>query len=183
MKKFILILMVLLGVNSMAMTLESKGIKNGNISVEYGQHGEKFIDGMPALSIPLKWKDVPKGTKSFVLVMEDYDAVPVSGFSWIHWVALIPGDYTELKENASRDDKKILQGINSWVSSMGGLDREKASFYGGPAPPDKEHTYIFRLYALDKEIKIDGTFYLNEVYKEMKGHVLGSAELEGNYNN
>lgn len=44
------------------------------------------------------------------------------------------------------------------------------------------YTYIFRLYALDKEIKIDGTFYLNEVYREMKGHVLGSADLEGVYN-
>ncbi|CAK7018163.1 YbhB/YbcL family Raf kinase inhibitor-like protein [Fusobacterium varium] len=182
MKKIIFILMILLGVNSMAMTLESSGIKNGNISAEYGTYGDN-IDGMPALSIPLRWKDVPKGTKSFVLVMEDYDAVPVSGFSWIHWIALIPGDYTELKENASRNDSKILQGINSWVSSMGGLDREKASFYGGPAPPDKKHTYTFRLYALDKEIKFDGTFYLNEVYKAMKGHILGSAELEGDYNN
>ncbi len=183
MKKFIFILMILLGVNSMGMTLESKGIKDGNISIEYGKYGDNIIDGMPALSIPLSWKDVPKGTKSFVLVMEDYDAVPVSGFSWIHWVALIPGDYTELKENASRNDSKILQGINSWVSPLGGLDREKASFYGGPAPPDKKHTYIFRLYALDKEIKIDGIFYLNEVYKAMKGHILESAELEGNYNN
>ncbi len=89
--------MILLGVNSMGMTLESKGIKDGNISIEYGKYGDNIIDGMPALSIPLSWKDVPKGTKSFVLVMEDYDAVPVSGFSWIHWVALIPGDYTELK--------------------------------------------------------------------------------------
>ena len=183
MKKFIFILMILLGVNSMAISLESKGIKNGNISAEYGKHGNSMMDGMPSLSIPLNWKGAPKGTKSFVLVMEDYDAIPVAGFSWIHWVAVIPGDYTELKENASRDDKKILQGINSWASSMGGVDREKASFYGGPAPPDKAHTYTFRLYALDKELKFDGTFYLNELYKAMKGHVLESTELEGSYNN
>ena len=25
--------------------------------------------------------------------------------------------------------------------------------YGGPAPPDKRHTYVFKLYALDSELK------------------------------
>ena len=26
--------------------------------------------------------------------------------------------------------------------------------YGGPAPPDKRHTYIFKLYALDSELDL-----------------------------
>lgn len=68
---------------------------------------------MPSLSFPLEWKNAPKNTKSYALVMEDFDAIPVTGFSWIHWIAIIPKTTTKLQENASLENKEIIQGVNS----------------------------------------------------------------------
>lgn len=164
-------------------SLESKGMENGYIKEKYGKYGNQNINGMPSLSIPLEWKNIPENVKSYALVMEDYDAIPVTGFSWIHWVTLIPGDYTCLKENASLKDEKLIQGVNSWISDMGGLNKDEASHYGGSAPPDKEHTYTFRLYALDKEIELNKGFYLNELYRKIEGHILDVAVLKGKYKN
>lgn len=161
--------------------LTSYGIEKGYIHEKYGRYGVENINGMPSLSIPLEWQGAPEGTKSFALVMEDFDAVPVTGFSWIHWIAIIPGNFTQLEENAGLTNKDIIQGVNSWISSMGGLSKAEASHFGGPAPPDKDHTYKFVLYALDKEIKLESGFYLNELYSEMRGHILASATLEGVY--
>ncbi|STO31117.1 putative kinase inhibitor [Fusobacterium necrogenes] len=181
MKKNLIAGALLLGASAFGFELTSSGIENGFINEKYGRYGSENINGMPSLSLPLEWKEAPKGTKSFALVMEDYDAVPVTGFSWIHWIAIIPGNYNKLEENASLTNKDIIQGVNSWVSSMGGLSKADASHFGGPAPPDKDHTYKFVLYALDKEIKLESGFYLNELYKEMEGHILNSTELEGIY--
>lgn len=181
MKKSLVLGTLLLGASAFGFELTSSGIENGYIKEKYGQYGTENIKGMPSLSLPLEWKGVPEGTKSFALVMQDYDAIPVTGFSWIHWVAVVPGSYTKLEENASLTNKDIIQGVNSWISSMGGLSKAEASHFGGPAPPDKEHTYEITIYALDKEIKLENGYYLNELYKEMEGHVLDSATLEGVY--
>lgn len=161
--------------------LESSGIENGYIKDKYGKYGSQKLDRMPSLSLPLKWDGAPEKTKSYALVMQDPDAIPVTGFSWIHWIALIPKTITELEENASLNSEEIIQGVNSWGSLMGGLSKENASHFGGPTPPDKEHTYSIMLYALDKDIKLQPGFYLNELYKEMEGHILDQVTLKGNY--
>ena len=161
--------------------LKSDSIINGCIKNEFGKHGDSWIDNVPSKSIGLKWENAPEGTESFLIVMQDYDAVPVAGFSWIHWIAIVPKNYTELKENASREDKNIIQGINSWASKLVGLPKERATFYGGPTPPDKDHVYEVKIYALDKVLNLKNGFYLNESYKEIKGHVLGEGEIEGIY--
>lgn len=166
---------------SFTFTLESSGVKNGYIEDRFGKHGTENLKGMPSLSLPLQWKNSPEGTKAYALVMQDYDAIPVVGFSWIHWVAVIPGDYTELKENASSEDKKLIQGANSWLSPLGNLDRGTASHFGGPAPPDRDHTYEFKIYALSEIPNLEKGFFLNSLYTEMRGKILGEALLEGKY--
>ncbi|MGL5932574.1 MAG: YbhB/YbcL family Raf kinase inhibitor-like protein [Cetobacterium sp.] len=181
MKTNILTVLTTISISSFGFSLESNGIKNGYIQEKYGKHGTQNLNGMPSLSIPLKWNNAPKNTKSYALVMEDFDAIPVTGFSWIHWVSIIPANITELKENASLENKNIIQGVNSWVSTMGGLSKSDASHFGGPAPPDKDHTYSITLYALDKNLNLESGFYLNELYKEIEGHVLDKVTLKGIY--
>ena len=183
MKKIIITGLFAASISAFGFTLESNGIENGFIKEKYGKFGTENINGMPSLSFPLKWKEAPKNTKTFALVMEDYDAIPVTGFSWIHWVTIIPGNYNELKENASLKDSNLIQGVNSCISSMGVLSKADASHFGGPAPPDKPHTYSITLYALDKEIPLKSGFYLNELYKEMEGHILDQVTLKGDYKN
>ncbi|WP_297596078.1 YbhB/YbcL family Raf kinase inhibitor-like protein [uncultured Cetobacterium sp.] len=162
-------------------TLESNSIEDGYILEKHGKYGSANIDGIPSLSPHLKWQNIPDGTECFVVVMQDYDAIPVTGFSWIHWVAIIPKEYRELLENASREDKKLIQGVNSWVSRLKGLNIKDVCYFGGPTPPDKDHTYEIKIYALDKKLEIKKGFYLNELYKKMKRHILAEAVLEGNY--
>ena len=161
--------------------LESDSIVNGYIKDEFGKYGEIWIDEMPSKSLNLKWENVPEGTKNFLIVMQDYDAIPVVGFSWIHWIVVVPKEYRELNEDASRTDKNIVQGINSWASKLKGLSKEKATFYGGPTPPDKDHIYEVKIYAIDKTLNLKNGFYLNEAYKEIKNHILDEACLTGIY--
>jgi Raf kinase inhibitor-like YbhB/YbcL family protein len=54
--------------------------------------------------------------------------------------------------------------------------------YVGPCPPDREHRYFFRLYALDT--KLSGAKIANrkDLEDARKGHVIEQAELMGRYN-
>ena len=53
--------------------------------------------------------------------------------------------------------------------------------YGGPAPPDKRHTYVFKLYALDSELDLPDKSTKADVEKAMEGHIIEQAILEGTY--
>jgi len=54
--------------------------------------------------------------------------------------------------------------------------------YGGPAPPDKRHTYVFKLYALDCELELAGLEATKaDVEKAMEGHIIEQTQLTGTY--
>lgn len=168
------------------MYLSSEGIINGYIQNKYGKyaHDNEKIQGVPTISLPIEWKDLPEGTKSLALVMQDYDAVPVCGFSWIHWlVADIEPQQGQLKENASREDKTLIQGKNSLASKQinGLLPANLTDFYSGPQPPDKDHEYEITLYALDTKLNLKTGFRLNELIKAIRQHTMESASLHGIY--
>ena len=70
---------------------------------------------------------------------------------------------------------------------MFGLNDFKEFAYGGPAPPDKRHTYIFKLYALDfGEFKayansLDAPVRKADVEKAMEDHIIEQTQLTGTY--
>lgn len=163
--------------------LKSKGIIDGWIQKKYGKQSSFIVEGVPTLSIPLNWENPPKGSKTFVLVFQDYDNVPDEGFSWIHWlVADMPYSKEGLKENESRDNPDLIQGKNSWIIPFEKMRKGEniTNFYGGPSP-ENVHEYEFRLYALDTALDMRPGFYLNHLLKAMEGHVLGDAVLRGKY--
>ena len=53
--------------------------------------------------------------------------------------------------------------------------------YGGPAPPDKRHTYIFKAYVLDVELDLKEGYSKQELEDAMKGHIIAEAKLTGTY--
>jgi Raf kinase inhibitor-like YbhB/YbcL family protein len=55
--------------------------------------------------------------------------------------------------------------------------------YGGPAPPDKRHTYVFKVYALDSGLLDldDKVTTKADVEKAMEGHIIEQATLTGTY--
>ena len=165
------------------MKISTNSIQNGYIQDKYGSKGI-CREGVPIISFPLSWTDAPQKTESLALVFQDYDNVPVDGFSWIHWlVADIPGNIVNLAENASREDDSLIQGTNTWMTSLSTYHRneEFTHFYGGPAPGSSPHTYEIRLYALDCYLNLKKGFYYNELLKKMNGHVLAEATIYGRY--
>jgi len=53
--------------------------------------------------------------------------------------------------------------------------------YDGPAPPDGEHTYRFKLFALDTTLDLPETASKREVGSAMDGHVLARTQLTGTF--
>lgn len=151
------------GVNAMAFELSSPSFGPG------GRIPEKYTCDGNNISPPLFWKEAPSGTKSYVLIMEDPDA-PAG--TWDHWVLFnIPATATSLDENLQQLPQGTMQGNNSW-NKLG---------YGGPCPPDREHRYFFKLYALDKILSLNEGSSKPEIEKAMQGRILGTAELMSKY--
>ena len=115
---------------------------------------------------PLTINGVPEGTKSLALIMDDPDAMGAVGKIWVHWVAWnIDPTKTELEL------AKSTEGMTDF-GEVG---------YGGPAPPDKMHTYVFKLYALDSELDLPGKSTKADVEKAMEGHIIEQTQLTGTY--
>ena len=53
--------------------------------------------------------------------------------------------------------------------------------YTGPCPPDREHRYFFKLYALDTMLTLKEGATKAQVLEAIKGHVIAEAELMGKY--
>lgn len=168
------------------MKIHSNTLANGYFDDAIGSRGKESLKGkMPTRSFHLAWEGLPVGTKTLALVFIDHDAIPVCGFSWIHWtVANIDPALGQLPENASVE-MDLLEGVNSWAGNIvpeaWKLSREEATAFGGCAPPDAPHRYDIELYALDTLLNLKRGFYLNELLKAMEGHVLDRAILFGMY--
>ena len=114
---------------------------------------------------PLTVSGVPEGTKSLVLIMDDPDAMGAVGKVWVHWVAWNIDPITTELENLTTEG----------MTDFGEVG------YGGPAPPDKRHTYVFKLYALDIELDLPSESTKADVEKAMEGHIIEQATLTGTY--
>ncbi len=162
------------------MKVTSSGIVDGIIQDRFGKRGNQFNDvGMCTYSLPLKILETPAGTVSYALYMEDRDAIPVCGYSWIHWVACNIKK-NELKENECIE-ADFIHGTTSWSGKIKGCDRMKSSIYGGPGPSNAPHLYEIKVFALDTMLDLQPGFYLNEMLNAMEGHVLDTALLKGIY--
>ncbi|MGQ0606808.1 MAG: YbhB/YbcL family Raf kinase inhibitor-like protein [Candidatus Nitrosotenuis sp.] len=128
------------------------GYKNGNVSP------------------PLIIKEIPPETKSLVLIMDDPDAMGAVGKVWIHWVVWnIDTKESEIKE--SHLSKDAVEGITDF-GEIG---------YGGPAPPDKRHTYVFKLYALNSKLSLRRGATKKQVEEAMQNHIIAQTLLSGTY--
>ncbi|MBT8173895.1 MAG: YbhB/YbcL family Raf kinase inhibitor-like protein [Nitrosopumilus sp.] len=148
----------------MALTLSSKAFENGKtIPKKYGyKHGN--------ISPPLTINGIPEKTTSLVLIMDDPDAMGAVGKIWVHWVVWnIEPNNTDFYENS------IPSNCIEGKTDFGEIG------YGGPAPPDKEHTYIFKLYALDKKLDSPKGSTKKEIESSMKNHIIEETILKGKY--
>ena len=102
----------------------------------------------------------PENYKCQVRIMDDPDAMEAVGKVWVHDLRYI---------NASVEE--VVEGKNDF-GELG---------YGGPAPPDKRHTYVFKAYVLDVELDLKEGYSKQELEDAMKGHIIVEAKLTGTY--
>lgn len=129
---------------------------------------EKYGYTEENVSPPLEVEGIPDAAESLVLVMDDPDAREPAGKIWDHWVVWnIPPDVEELPEGFDGG----VQGRNDFGERG----------YGGPNPPDRQHTYVFVLYAVDRTLDLPESTGKDEVLEEIQDYVLAEAGLRGTY--
>ncbi|MDW7773910.1 MAG: YbhB/YbcL family Raf kinase inhibitor-like protein [Desulfobulbaceae bacterium] len=117
------------------------------------------------ISPPLAISGVPSEARSLVLLVDDPDA---PGGTFVHWVVYdIPPDVKVIHENT---DPGTL-----------GTNNFRKTSYGGPCPPSGTHRYFFKIYALDRDLKLSPGQSKQQVEREMSGHIIAQTELIGLY--
>lgn len=123
------------------------------------------------ISPPLSIREVPERAQSLVLILEDPD-VPKhirEDRTWDHWIIFnIPPDTHEIPEGQEP------QGVH-------GLGTGHNLTYYGPCPPDREHRYFFKLFALDTMLELPEKSTKQALLNAMQQHILAKAELMGVY--
>ncbi len=140
---------------------------NGKIPSKYTCDGQN-------INLPLTIIDVPVNAKSLVLLMDDPDIPDIAkkNFNvdvWDHWMMFnIPPTLRTIKEG---ENPPGILGKNTRGNNA----------YGGPCPPDREHRYFFKLYALDTMPDLPEGATKADVGRAMEGCILAKAELMGRY--
>ena len=136
----------------------------GKIPGKYTCDGEN-------ISPPLTISDVPSEAKGLVLIMDDPD-VPKEfreDGMWDHWLVFnIPPGSSQIKEG---EEPAGTHGIGTG----GNLN------YYGPCPPDREHRYFFKLYALSTKLDLPEKATKQQVEEAMESNIIAKAELMGKY--
>ena len=108
----------------------------------------------------IEFSSVPSEAKTLAIIMDDPDAMKAVGKIWVHWLT--------------------YHGVNDTTKIEGKTDFGEIG-YGGPAPPDGRHTYIFKGYALDALLDLKEGYSKQELEDAMKSHILAEAKLTGTF--
>ncbi|KAM6550551.1 hypothetical protein CsatB_000359 [Cannabis sativa] len=128
--------------------LVSPKISNeGKLPRKYTEEGQ---GAQKNLSPPLEWYNIPQGTKSLALVVQDIDAPEPSDpiVPWVVWVvANIPPTLKGLPEGFSGKEGEAGE---DYASVQEGYNDSKLPGWRGPKVPHSDaHRFEFKLYALD----------------------------------
>jgi hypothetical protein len=152
-----------LGTSLTAATLQissSAFAANGAIPSKYTCDGQ-------GMNPPLAFSGVPAKTQSLVLIVDDPDVpknlMPSGVFDhWLIW------DLPATSRGFAEGEGK------------GGVNGAGQQGFMGPCPPDREHRYFFKLYALDTKL-IAKIANKADLEMAMNGHIIEKAELIGRY--
>ena len=116
----------------------------------------------------ISWEQAPLNTQSFVFIMDDPDA-PVG--IWNHWLVFnIPNNISKLNQQSPLP-----------ANALNGKNSNGTLKYVGPCPPDKEHRYFFKLYALDAMLDLPQGCSKSQILEAMRNHVLEQVTVVGFY--
>jgi len=113
---------------------------------------------------PLEVDNIPEGTKTLAIIVEDPDAPKGIFDHWLVWN--IPPE-SPIEENR--------------IPGMSGKNRAGKIGYYGPCPPSGYHRYYFHVYALDNSLDLEAGIDKTTLKRAMELHVLAEGSLMGRY--
>jgi Raf kinase inhibitor-like YbhB/YbcL family protein len=120
------------------------------------------------ISPAFSWQGVPAGAKSLMLILERRDKGERPFVNWI--VFDIPPAKTGIGGNLEKTPTTV-EGLKQ------ALNDDSSPGYSGPCEREGEHTYLFRLFALDIETGLPAGTPRNALVLKMKGHVLAEGDV------
>jgi para-nitrobenzyl esterase len=153
--------------NGAHLTVSSPAFpEDGDIPFENTQYRGNTFPG-------LSWTAGPAETKSYVIIMQDTDAVR-GGASNLHWTMYdVPADVTKLDPGMPPAGKPA-------GSEYGPNARGDAQPYMGPhPPPGPKHHYHLQVFALDTVLTADPSMTYDTLTGQMRDHILASGEVVG----
>lgn len=114
----------------------------------------------------LQFHEIPSAARSLVLILDDPDA---PGGLFTHWLVWNIDPKTTVVTEGSAPHG--VQGTN---------DFGKAG-YGGPCPPSGSHRYVFKIFALDRQLDLPAGARRDQLEAQMRNHVMAQGELMGRY--
>ncbi|HTL96376.1 MAG TPA: YbhB/YbcL family Raf kinase inhibitor-like protein [Gemmatimonadaceae bacterium] len=136
----------------------------GDIPFENTQYKGNVFPG-------LSWSAGPSGTKSYVIIMQDGDAMR-NGAPIFHWSMVnIPASITKLDPKMTEPPAGAQYGPN--------IRGPNQPYMGPHTPAGPKHRYHLQVFALDTTIPASATSNYESLTGAMKGHVLASGEVIG----
>ncbi|MGH7655459.1 MAG: YbhB/YbcL family Raf kinase inhibitor-like protein [Gemmatimonadaceae bacterium] len=119
----------------------------------------------------LTWDGAPIDTKSFVVIVQDGDAMK-GGEPLVHWTMY---NIKPSTQTLSVGEKSPPSGAHYGPSSFG-----KDEPYMGPkTPAGPKHRYHWEVFALDTKLALSPSANYDALVAAMKGHVISSGETIG----
>lgn len=162
MRLLIILLTLTAGTAAVFNTMETPFTVTSSAFEDSGYIPRKYTCSGEGASPALTLNDLPKGTKSIAIIMDDPDA-PKGTFT--HWLVWNLPAVESITENTS-----------AGVRGRNGSGKNK---YTAPCPQRGIHRYFFKVYALDGMLDLPEGSDRAALEKAIKPHTLAMAQLMG----
>jgi Raf kinase inhibitor-like YbhB/YbcL family protein len=128
-------------------------------------------DKSPAVMID---SEIPAGTQSWALIVDDPDAPSGTFVHWVLWN--LPPRLRTIPEGIQREVLKLPDGSQQGKNDFGNVG------WNGPCPPPgKVHHYRFRVFTLDGKLALPARSSAADLERAIKGHITGEGVLTGTF--
>jgi Raf kinase inhibitor-like YbhB/YbcL family protein len=117
---------------------------------------------------------LPAGTQSWALIVDDPDA---PGGTFVHWVIWnLPMKLRTIPDGVPRE---VLQLPDRSMQGKNGFGN--VGWNGPCPPPGAPHRYRFRVFAVDSRLDLPARALASDLERAVKGHLTGQGTLTGTY--